>query len=44
MYFRLLELMIQGYEVRNITIVRGSIRKDHIYMLIRCSQQNCTIF
>ena len=34
---RLRELIRQGYETRNITIVRGSIGKDHVHMLIGCS-------
>ena len=35
--FRLRELIRQGCEARNITIIRGSIGKDHVYMLIGCS-------
>ena len=34
---RLRELIRQGCEARQITIVRGSIGKDHVYMLIGCS-------
>lgn len=34
---RLRELIQQGCEARGITIVRGSIRKDHVHMLIGCS-------
>lgn len=34
---RLRELIRQGCEVRQITIVRRSIGKDHVHMLIRCS-------
>jgi len=34
---RLRELIRQGCEARNITIVRGSIGKDHVHMLIGCS-------
>ena len=34
---RLRELIRQGCEGRNITIVRGSIGKDHVHMLIGCS-------
>lgn len=34
---RLRELIRQGCEARNITIVRGSIDKDHVHMLIGCS-------
>ena len=33
---RLRELIRQGCEARNITIVRGSIGKDHVHMLISC--------
>lgn len=35
--FRLRELIRQGCEARNITIIRGSIGKDHVHMLIGCS-------
>ena len=34
---RLRELICQGCEARNITIVGGSIGKDHVNMLIWCS-------
>jgi putative transposase len=34
---RLRELIRQGCEARNITIVRGSIGRDHVHMLIGCS-------
>jgi len=34
---RLRELIRQGCEARQITIVRGSIGKDHVHMLIGCS-------
>ena len=34
---RLRELIRQGCEARGITIVRGSIGKDHVHMLIGCS-------
>lgn len=34
---RLRELIWQGCEARGITIVRGSIGKDHVHMLIGCS-------
>lgn len=30
-------VLVQGCEARDITIIRGSIGKDHIYMLIGCS-------
>jgi len=33
---RLRELLRQGCEARNINIVRGSIGKDHVHMLISC--------
>ncbi len=33
---RLRELIRQGCEARKITIVRGSIGKDHVHMLISC--------
>ena len=33
---RLRELIRQGCQARNITIVRGSIGKDHVHMLIGC--------
>lgn len=33
---RLRELIRQGYEAINIVIVRGSIGKDHVHMLIGC--------
>lgn len=36
--FRLRELIRQGCEARNITIIRGSIGKDHVHMLIGCSR------
>ena len=34
---RLRELIRQGCEARDITIVRGSIGRDHVHMLIGCS-------
>lgn len=34
---RLRELLIQGCTARGITIVEGSIGKDHVHMLISCS-------
>ena len=33
---RLRELIRQGCEARNITIVTGNIRKDHIHLLLSC--------
>ena len=33
---RLRELIRQGCEARNITIISGSINKDHVHMLISC--------
>ena len=33
---RLRELIRQGCDARNITIIRGSIGKDHVHMLIGC--------
>ena len=30
------ELIIQGCQARNITIIKGSVGKDHIHMLISC--------
>ena len=33
---RLRELLRQGCEARKITIVRGSIGRDHVHMLISC--------
>ena len=33
---RLQELIRQGCEARNITIVSGNIRRDHVHMLISC--------
>lgn len=33
---RLRELLRQGCEARGITIVQGSIGKDHVHMLISC--------
>ena len=33
---RLRELIRQGCEARNITIVQGSIGKDHVHLLISC--------
>jgi putative transposase len=33
---RLRELPIQGCESRGITIVEGSVGKEHVYMLISC--------
>ena len=33
---RLQELIRQGCEARNIAIISGSIRKDHIHLLISC--------
>ena len=34
---RLRELIRQGCEARNITIVQGSIGRDHVHMLLSCS-------
>lgn len=34
---RLRELIRQGCEARGITIVQGSIGKDHVHLLISCS-------
>lgn len=33
---RLRELMIQGCQSRGMTIIEGSIGKDHVHMLISC--------
>ena len=33
---RLRELIRQGCEARNITIVQGSIGKDHVHLLLSC--------
>jgi putative transposase len=33
---RLRELIRQGCEARNITIIRGSIGKEHVHMLLSC--------
>jgi putative transposase len=33
---RLRELLIQGCESRGITIVEGSVGKDHVHMLLSC--------
>jgi putative transposase len=33
---RLRDLIRQGCEARNITIVQGSIGKDHVHMLLSC--------
>ena len=33
---RLRELVRQGCEARNITIVQGSIGRDHVHMLLSC--------
>jgi len=33
---RLRELLRQGCEMRDITIIRGSIGKDHVHMLVSC--------
>lgn len=33
---RLRELLRQGCEARQITIIRGSVGKDHVHMLISC--------
>lgn len=33
---RLRELIRQGCEARNITIVRGSIGKEHVHLLVSC--------
>ena len=33
---KLRELLMQGCEARGITIVQGSIGKDHVHMLISC--------
>ena len=40
---RLRELIRQGCEARNITIVRGSIWKDHVHMLIGCSPNSAPL-
>ena len=34
--YRLRELLRQGCEARNIIIVKGSISKDHVHMLVSC--------
>lgn len=34
--YRLRELLRQGCEARNITIVRGSVSKEHVHMLVSC--------
>ena len=34
--YRLRELIRQGCEARNIIIVKGSISKDHVHMLVSC--------
>ena len=34
--YRLRELLRQGGEARNIIIVKGSISKDHVHMLVSC--------
>ena len=36
MSLRLRELIRQGCEARNITIVSGNINKDHIHLLLSC--------
>ena len=33
---RLRELLRQGCEAKGLEIVRGSIRKDHVHMLLSC--------
>jgi len=33
---RLRELIRQGYECRGITILKGSIGKDHVHLLLAC--------
>ena len=33
---RLQELIRQGCEARNITIIKGNISRDHVHMLISC--------
>lgn len=33
---RLVELLRQGCEARGITIIKGSVGKDHVHMLISC--------
>lgn len=34
--YRLRELIRQGCEARNITIVQGSVGKDHVHLLLSC--------
>ena len=34
--YRLRELVRQGCEARNITIVSGSVRADHVHLLLSC--------
>ena len=38
---RLRELIRQGCEARGITIVQGSIGKDHVHLLLSCSPNIC---
>ncbi len=33
---RLRDLIIQGCEARNIKIIKGSVGKDHVHMLVSC--------
>ena len=34
--YRLRELLRQGCEARRITIIKGSISKEHVHMLVSC--------
>lgn len=34
--YRLRELIRQGCEARNIQIIKGSISRDHVHMLVSC--------
>ena len=34
--YRLRELLRQGCEARRISIIKGSISKEHVYMLVSC--------
>ena len=36
---RLVELLRQGCEARGITIIKGSVGKDHVHMLISCTSE-----
>lgn len=36
---RLRDLIRQGYEVRGITIIKGSIGKDYVHRLLECPPQ-----